>query len=50
VINLEDWMFGGDWSRHEIWTKNSMSGHGDFSSKFRKKTQISIFGRDLAAV
>jgi len=37
VINLEDWKFGGDWSRNEIWTKNSLSGHGDFSSKFRQK-------------
>jgi len=37
VINLEDWKFGGDWRRNEMWTKNSLSGHGDFSSKFRQK-------------
>ena len=38
VINLEDWKFGGDRSRIEIWTQNSLSGHGDFSSKFSKKS------------
>jgi len=37
MINLEDWKIGGDWSRNEIWTKNSLSGHGNFSSKFRQK-------------
>ncbi len=26
-----------DRSRNEIWTKNSLSGHGDFSSKFLQK-------------
>jgi hypothetical protein len=51
VMHLEDWKFGGDRSRNEIWTKNSLSGHGDFSSKFRqKKSQVSRFGRHLAAV
>jgi len=25
VINLEDWKIGGDRSRNEIWTKNSLS-------------------------
>jgi len=37
VIHVEDWKIGGDWSRNEIWTKNSLSGHGNFSYKFRKK-------------
>jgi hypothetical protein len=51
VINLEDWKFGGDQSRNKIWTKNSLSRLGDFSSKFRpSKSQVLRFGRDLAAV
>jgi hypothetical protein len=37
VMNLEDWKFGRDWSRNEIWTKNSLSGHDDFYSKFCQK-------------
>ena len=35
--HLNIWIFGGDRSRNEIWTKNSLSGHGDFSSKFLQK-------------
>ena len=37
MINLENWKFGGDRSRNEIWTKNSLSGHGDFFSKIWQK-------------
>jgi hypothetical protein len=37
VIYL-DWIFGGGWSRKEIWTKDSLSGHVDFFPNFDKKS------------
>ena len=50
VLNLGIWIFGGDQSRHEIWTKNSLSGHGDFFPNLDKITDFDIwkgFGRGL---
>jgi hypothetical protein len=50
MYHLNIWKFGRDRSRNEIWTKNILSGHGDFFPHFDKKSQISRFGRDLAEV
>ena len=37
AIYLNIWKIGGDWSRNEIWTKNSLSGCVDFFPNFDKK-------------
>ena len=50
VINLEDWKIDGDRSRNEIWTKTACPDMATFLPNLGKKSQISRFGRDLAAV
>ena len=50
AIHLDFWIFGGRWSRNEIWTKNSLSGHGDFFPNLDKKSQVLRFGRDFEGI
>ena len=51
AIYLDIWIFGSHRSRNKIWTKSSLSGHGDFFPNLDKKiTCFKIwkgFGGDL---
>jgi len=40
VLNLDVLKFGGGWSRSKIWSKNSLSGHGDFFPNFEKNHRV----------
>jgi hypothetical protein len=50
IGRLEDWKIGGDRSRNKIWTKTTCLDMATFLPNLGKKSKISRFGRELAAV